>query len=250
VSTKILKYDSNEDFDIQARRVFVCLGAIETTRILMNSAGVEQSGNAEELGRNLSDHLGFKIGSVSFESLRRWAPIVDYQVKLDGSRLWPRWAIRNRPTKFESLRGFLYFSNTRKVNSKFCADLNLFIEVPNSSNRRIELAATRSHLARIPEIRISFEVSDGEWQEISQFKDWLLDQVSETQGVESVIAGHSFSKENLQTTNHPSGTHPFSIQSLPNVFPLSAGLLPRASATHPTLVSMAIAVATVNRLLG
>jgi hypothetical protein len=271
VSVRLIGYGEANEFEVRAKRVFVCLGTVETTRLLLNSVENE---DLAVLGRNLSDHLTIKLGSVKFSGPNRWASLIDYTENQDGSRLWPRWSISNYPKEFESLRGFIYFTNKnfggRQVairnprgdfefnrmkpdadlkNGWLEADINLFIEAPNSPERGISLVSSGGFTPRIPRIRIDFDISSTEWELIIRYGRWLLSNIEAMPGVELVVQNQDMRIEDLQTSNHPSGTHAAVIPSLPNVYPISAGILPRASATHPTMATMAIAVATVAQLL-
>ncbi|ASY17817.1 GMC family oxidoreductase N-terminal domain-containing protein [Candidatus Planktophila versatilis] len=275
VTVRMIRFGETDEFEVRAKRVFVCLGTIETTRLLMNSVKSTENGDLAALGRNLSDHLTIKLGSVKFSGLFQWAPLIDYSENQDGSRLWPRWSISNQPKEFDSLRGFIYFTNINhggprvsfrnpRGDSEFYgmksngdsskgsveADINLFIESPNSPERGISLETDEGFTPRIPGIRIDFDISSDEWNLIIRYGKWLLSCIDAMPGVENVVQRQGLNIEDLQTSNHPSGTHPAEISSLPNVYPISAGILPRASATHPTMATLAIAVVTVDKLLG
>jgi hypothetical protein len=274
VTVRLIRYGEADEFEVRAKRVFVCLGTIETTRLLLNSVNSAENGGLAVLGRNLSDHLTIKLGSIQFSGPNRWASLIDYTENQDGSRLWPRWSVSNQPKEFESFRGFIYFTNKnyggRRVsfrnprgdfefygtksnghskNGRIEADINLFIEAPNSPERGISLESGEGFTPRIPGIRIDFDISSTEWDLIIRYGKWLLSHIEVMPGVENVVQNQDLKIEDLQTSNHPSGTHPAAISSLPNVYPISAGILPRASATHPTMATLAIAVVTVDRLL-
>jgi hypothetical protein len=274
VSVRLIRYGEVNEFEVRAKRVFVCLGTVETTRLLLNSVDSVENEDLAVLGRNLSDHLTIKLGSVKFSGPNRWASLIDYTENQDGSRLWPRWSISNYPKEFDSLRGFIYFTNKNfggrqeairnprgdfefygmkpeadSKNGWLEADLNLFIEAPNSPERGISLESGGGFTPRIPGIRIDFDISSTEWELIVRYGRWLLSNIESMPGVERVIQNQDMKIEDLQTSNHPSGTHAALIPSLPNVYPISAGILPRASATHPTMATMAIAVVTVAQLL-
>lgn len=241
-------YEGSEDFVLNAKHVFVCLGAVENTRILLKSNGKSIEGSQFPLGANLTDHISLKLGRVEFVSGGQWKSAVNYSRNKDGSRLWPRWNLRN-PDGYPGMStGFVHFDNFEQKGEALSADVSLFTEIQCFTGRRIGLVADSKSKSQLVEQRIDFSLSDHEYAELLRRKSSVFSAVSQVHGVSPVVEHQLQSKMEICTTNHPSGSHGYSFKSLPNVYPVSAGLFDRAFAINPTVVAMAIGVSAVNSI--
>lgn len=86
---------NNERLTVQARRVVLCLGAVENARLLLNSPGRQEvplGDHSGHLGQHYQDHPNAFVGEVSVDDPR---PLQDLFQLLyaHGQRFWPKLAL-------------------------------------------------------------------------------------------------------------------------------------------------------------
>lgn len=278
VATRLFR--ANEGFEVElvksfgggketlkATKVFVALGTIETTKLLLASRrylGI----TSDYLGCNLSDHLAIKIGKVLVEDNGEASLHFDYKNYLSSSRLWARWSLWNNSLPVAPIDCFVYLSNFQPTTvsgasnavprragaSLKSADINVFMEVPNSLERRLELEDRGLSSRDLSFARVFFKLTENEFQFYSEFIHDLANRIESLPEVVSVDLDHGVDMHNLQTSNHPSGCYPIgadagiidgrslALKDCPGLFAVGAGLLPRAGATHPTFISTSLGI--------
>jgi hypothetical protein len=261
------------------KRIHLALGTIENTRLILNSKKELNLLNNKYLGRFLSDHLSISISEINSNDITKVIRDFSRTTTLDGSLLWPRMSIETIDKNGKNIRSFAhgshfvfngstpifykflrkikkenYFFNKKKTGS---FQLNFFFEKLNSIENSIELESNTEY--EIAPIKIEFNIDqdEGDLQlEIAKnyFKS-LKEIYSLTQNINDFLSKFDkIGKSDLRSSVHPSGTYRMSINSEVGVVNtkselwndsririLGSGVLPRASSTHPTLISMMLA---------
>jgi hypothetical protein len=262
----LLDSQVNRFFSINTKKIILAAGTIENTRILLNS---DDSFSNKHLGTNLSDHLGINLGEYVLTS-----SIFDQESKFGVQKSqrdkWPRLRIISNNDEIESFVHATSLNNPHlpnrldkylsKIGLKCATELvgknvtiQLFIEKTNDVNCKIysNLKPEDSLL----KINIDFNLLSSELNMIneiaSKYHDFLITSGIATSENNSPI---EIKPNDIMTTCHPSGTLRMAetpdlglvskkslLFSDPNIMVLGTGVLPRAAAVHPTLVSMALA---------
>jgi hypothetical protein len=268
-----------EKVKFTGKRIHLALGTIENTRLILNSKKELNLLNNKYLGRFLSDHLSISISEINSNDITKVIRDFSRTTTLDGSLLWPRMSVETIDKNGKNIRSFAhgshfafngstpifykflrkikkenYFFNKKKTGS---FQLNFFFEKLNSIENSIELESNTEY--EIAPIKIEFNIDqdEGDLQlEIAKnyFKS-LKEIYSLTQNINDFLSKFDkIRKSDLRSSVHPSGTYRMSINSEVGVVNtkselwndsrirvLGSGVLPRASSTHPTLISMMLA---------
>ena len=262
----------------RCRRLHLCLGTIENTRLLMNSSKELNLTGNQYLGKFLSDHLSLQFGTYSTGNL---ASVIREHARIktfDGFRIWPR--IKLQPsTEHDRGRSFAHidqfnFSGSIPKRYKLARkagyenlfyssrqsgsfDLNLFLEKSNEAGNKIFIE-NKSEVD-IPQLNIEFNLSETELIQVNklgyEYESVLRQKLPDMSRVPG-SAGTEFKlQREIHAGSHPSGTYRMSKMSDQGVVNrkselwtdsrirvLGAGVFPRASATHPTFPSMVLAL--------
>ena len=101
---------SNKPFVISAKNIFLAAGAINNTKILLESDLDIPS--KELLGKNLSDHLGVPIAEIYTSRIFKITKLFGYKKKKKANILWPRLTFSSNITdtqyEHEILDSFCY----------------------------------------------------------------------------------------------------------------------------------------------
>lgn len=272
--------DSNNNLSyLLANNVYIALGTIETTRLLLNSSTSSKVFSNRWLGHNLSDHLSLNLGNFTTLHMNRALSLFARRRSIDGNLLWPRLQLANtkdteRPRSFVHATHFRFSEKTnilfyrflrklklenlyikKSINGEF--RLYLSIEKENDFKNRIEMRNLDGN--PISMIQIYFGVSEGELKRIVDLAATYIDQLSSLGIIEeSSFVDHVSKKQAgyvLETASHPSGTYRMSstpdqgvvdsssrLWSDPRIRLLGAGTFPRAFSIHPTFPSMLLAI--------
>lgn len=270
--------ETNTEMKFGCKKLSLCLGAIENTRVLLSSSKELGLDVNQYLGKNLSDHLAFKYATVYTSNLPRMIREFARPRTVDGGRLWPRLksadqAIshlsnsfmhvdqfcfdRGIPFAFKVLRRLgkenFYFS--RKRSGTF--DLNIFTEKRNDERNCLELIKGTSH--DLSKLRIKFMIEESEANELLAIgKYWgevLKSEFESEIGEFSIIPDLETLYSVIHAGSHPSGVHRMSftpddgvinpaseLWTEPRVRIMGSGSYGRASCTHPTYTSMVLGV--------
>jgi hypothetical protein len=268
-----------EKVKFTGKRIHLALGTIENTRLILNSKKELNLLNNKYLGRFLSDHLSISISEINSNDITKVIRDFSRTTTLDGSLLWPRMSIETIDKNGKNIRSFAhgshfvfngstpifykflrkikkenYFFNKKKTGS---FQLNFFFEKLNSIENSIELESNTEYEIAPIKIKFNIDQDEGDLQlEIAKnyFKS-LKEIYSLTQNINDFLSKFDkIGKSDLRSSVHPSGTYRMSINSEVGVVNtkselwndsririLGSGVLPRASSTHPTLISMMLA---------
>ncbi len=256
-----------------ARRLFICLGAIENARLLMNNSD-SLNLSLKNIGKNLNDHLRFPVAKIKFKNFNKFRNIFDKKRNSTiSSNLWPRYIVESDDLKSYGFFKDWRYSNLffRKLNLKFfkkvfshkgTAVLYLFTEKLLSTNTNLKLSISEN---LIPNLEVNFNLVEDEIEQINSLTDLYLDQLSqqfENQILSidkyNIDADEKFLKS-VVSSNHPSGTTPMGTDSSSsvvnsdsqlwdhsNIFVFGSSTLPRPYYIHPTFTSMVIADVSLN----
>jgi choline dehydrogenase-like flavoprotein len=223
--------------------------------------------------------LSISISEISSNDITKVIRDFSRTTTLDGSLLWPRMSIEKIDKNGKNIRSFThgshfafngstpifymflrkikkenYFFNKKKTGS---FQLNFFFEKLNSIENSIELQSNTEYEIAPIKIKFNIDQDEGDLQlEIAKnyFKS-LREIYSLTQNINDFLSKFDkIRKSDLRSSVHPSGTYRMSINSELGVVNtkselwndsrirvLGSGVLPRASSTHPTLISMILA---------
>jgi choline dehydrogenase-like flavoprotein len=231
------------------------------------------------LGKYLSDHLSISISEIRSDDIAKVIRDFSRTTTLDRSLLWPRMSIETIAKNGKSIRSFAHgshfvFNDSTPIFYKFLRkikrenyffskkktgsfQLNFFFEKLNSIENSIELQSnTENEIAPIKiKFNIDYDEDDLQLEIAKNYFKSLKDIYSLTQNISNFLSKFDkIRKSDLRSSAHPSGTYRMSINSELGVVNtkselwndsrirvLGAGVLPRASSTHPTLISMVLA---------
>ena len=257
----------------KASRLFICLGAVENARLLMNNSD-SLNLSLKNIGKNLNDHLRFPVAKIKFKNFSKFRNIFDKKRNSTNSRnLWPRYIVESDDLKSYGFFKDWRYSNIflRKLNLNFfkkifshkgTAVLYLFTEKLLSNNTNLNLSITEN---LIPNLEVNFNLVEDEIKQLNSLTDSYLNQLSEQFGNQIM----SIDKYNIDTdekflksvvsSNHPSGTTPMGtgasssvvnsdsqLWDHSNIFVFGSSTLPRPYYIHPTFTSMVIADVSLN----
>jgi hypothetical protein len=255
------------------------LGTIENTRLVLNSKKELNLANNPYLGKFLSDHLSFSISKIGSNNINKVIRDFSLTTALDGTLLWPRISMEAKSSNQQEIGSFIHGSHfelndspplfykllrrVKKENYFFYKaktgsfQLNFFLEKLNDSLNSIEIDFFTE--CEIAPIKIKFNVSDDEFNSHLEIAQNYFNSLKDLYGFTEDINNFPFkvknlSKSHLSTSVHPSGTYRMSLNPEQGVINtkseiwddsririLGGGALPRASFTHPTLISMVLA---------
>jgi len=253
---EIIEYPSLNISKLEANNVFLCLGSVENTRLLLQSKENIDL-NLEYLGKNLTDHISFPFAKINTENISNIKNLFDKKEDSPTSNLWPRITYNN-----DSPHSFCYvdrFHKRKYTNNFFLkslikhdgnAYLNLFIEKEASGDTSLSLTPDSSSLL------INFFINNSEFESMIKLSDRYTEYFNESiEGIKISKINYDFSSiDKFTSTNHPSGTTKMSsepskgvvdkysrIWSQNNIFVYGSSVFPMASYIHPTFTSMALA---------
>lgn len=255
---------SGQKIKINAKKIFVTIGAIEAVRLLLNSPNLFE-GEETGIGKNLCDHV--TMASVSVQTSNK-SELRHLSPKSTKVRIHPRFY--HDPGSLNGLGGFSFidfnpaampesfmkrFSKriTRYELSPGSSIAKTLMETENSNQAFIEIRADPNGL--IPHLRINFNVSDffvNSFQKaMTQFINHLGSlNVDFDPNLEKVVVEPSKMFDSL----HPTGVIPFrespksgefgpdfQLNNHEGIYCFSTGMLPRAFSVQPTLTALAFA---------
>jgi hypothetical protein len=251
---------------LDANRIFLCCGTIENSRILLKTAEWNElpQGN---LGANLSDHLALDIGIIEGRNLQSMREMFGSKT-VSGHKILPRFRLDSQDSAQKNVDSFLQVTS---LDVKLPRVLKVFAGRNKLSRRLSRMIAPGQGLATIifetkPNPKRNLKISkngNSEWLDISFHVDQsefdeMLDQahryMNSLQSDSLLNATKNLDNlkiSNLKSAIHWSGTTTLGTNSILNsdlstvwnksIYALGANVLPRALATHPTFISVAIA---------
>lgn len=273
-SVIVKSLDNNDNiFEYKGKQIFLCLGAIENARLLLNNSETLKL-DEKNIGKNLNDHLRFPVASVEFKNFDKFRDIFDKKRnKVNQNNLWPRYIVEN-----EDLKSYGFFKDWRDSNvfiRKFkfqflkkiiphngTAVFYLFIEKLFSEGTNLNLSNQHEI---IPNLNVNFNLNNLEINQINNIVDKYIEQLNNQFGNQiknveryKISLNEKFLKS-VVSSNHPSGTtlmginpsnslvnNKLQLWQHPNIFIYGSGSLPRPYYIHPTFTSMVLADVSLN----
>jgi hypothetical protein len=251
---------------LDANRIFLCCGTIENSRILLKTAEWNEfpQGN---LGENLSDHLALDIGIIEGPNLQSMRQMFGSKT-VSGHKILPRFRLDFQDGAQKSVDSFLQVSSLDvklPVGVKALASKNrlsrglsriiapgkglatILFETKPNPKRKLKIIKT----GNLEQLDISFHVDQSEFDEILDQAHKFMDFLQSDSSLRVTKDLEKLTISNLRSSIHWSGTTTLGSNSILNsdlstvwtksIYALGANVLPRALATHPTFISVAIA---------
>ena len=260
----------------KGKKLNLCLGAIENTRVLLASRENLGLDSNQFLGKYLSDHLALKFAKIHTSNLPRIIRIFSRPSSIDGHKIWPRLKTsaflgqnfqngfahidefafdNNLPFFFRLLRriGKLNYYYSKKISGHF--DLNIFVEKINNESNQIQIVKSDK---MIKDILVSFKVDSIEIDAMFSIGNYWLKVIQDIFGSDvskvTLYPQANSIEQMIHSGSHPSGTyrmsstpnegvvnHKSELWVEPRIRVLGSGVFPNASATHPTYTAMVLA---------
>ena len=255
VIVELKSYPNLTQKKVQSNNLYICLGSVENTRILLNSEN-SLNLNSKLLGASLSDHISFPFAKIKVKNIDDIRKLFESRKDSETSKLWPRISFIN-----SEIQSFCYIDKfyARKSNQKYfqsllkykgSAHLNLFIEKQINDKTYMELDNNKMLL-------VNFIVTKKEFENMTQIASKYIEffRNSLQQEIKVKKLNLDYDKFNkLKTTNHPSGTTKMANNELEgvvdkysrlwnhkNIFVYGSSVFPSSSNIHPTFMSMSLA---------
>ena len=260
VGLTYLDYPTFETSQKKAKSIYLCLGAIENTRLLLSSNDY-LAFNKRFLGKELSDHISFNFARIESNLIEKIKEDFYYKYEDSSSTVWPRLQIKKAISEDSFCYLDVFESKQKKLFNKpsSSANMNLFI------GKRVneESVLSLSGADYIPNLNVKFEIKD---EEIEYYKSVVQSYINffENEYPESKIIRNNILDldiEKLNTANHPSGTtkmsgkpeegvvdHYSRLWGYDNIFIFGSSVFPSSSNIHPTFAALALADYSINSI--
>tara|TARA_X000000368_G_scaffold398710_1_gene369007 strand:+ start:2549 stop:3892 length:1344 start_codon:yes stop_codon:yes gene_type:complete len=254
------------------KQLYLCLGAIENTRLLLNNNEKLQLQD-KAVGLNLSDHLRLPVARVELSDIEAFKNLFDAnQNILENNTILPRLV-----NEEHSIQSYAYFKmwrynslilrkfklNFLKKKFKFSGTCEMFIfaEKPANNKTIIKISENNS----IPEMIVSATIEEND---INLFKDLAnsyFEILNNNYGdfVKNIrhfkISNRDEYLETIYSANHPSGTTKMGTNSkesvvnnlsqiwgFNNIHVFGSSVFPRPFYIHPTFPAMVLADYSLN----
>ncbi len=278
-SFEIIPGDENEVLFIQdgnklsysSSKLFLCLGAIENTRVFLNSTKLSKLKYSD--GLEIEDHLRFPIAKFKISNLYKFKKLFDKTKNSKNQKyLWPRFTYEGfnkesytffRFWRYDNLffRKFkINFLKKRIFNSGTC---ELYLYVEKEKNK----ISIESESKEIKNIKVSFNLDQEEISNINELVSLYINKYKENFGdliIDTEIYTIDLKKDFLRTVesaSHPSGmlkmgtnkessfVNKYSqLWDFTNIYIFGSAVLPRPHYIHPTFPCLVLADYSLNNL--
>ncbi len=236
--------DTNEEAVYYANKLYLCLGGIENTRLLLQSS--ELSINRNFLGNNLSDHLALPVTKILSFNFQKDRNKFDYIPEDANFHLWPK--LVNNKDLSNKKRYSGYTTEFKKLIYKLGTYyLNVYTE--KGENKSTNISLDKENL------QISFYVDEKDLSCISNATKTFTSTLKKN-GLK--ISYRKISNndilQNIDTGKHPSGTTRMSLTpddgvvnkysqlwKHNNIFVFGSSTFPKSSYIHPTFPALSFA---------
>ena len=240
VEIKCMSYPEKKTYLFKTKKLFICLGGIQNTKLLLASDNLELE--RKHLGMHLSDHLSFPMSKLFTLNHIKTKDKYDYIYSKGTSKIWPR--VINKEFIKDNHRLFTYFTEHKKRFRKLSIlnigtlKLNVFLEKKEDSTSNIKYDDEK--------LIINFNLTIEEENLIEN----LLKEIKK-----------NLKKSDSFFTYHPSGTTRMSFKksegvvnlfstlwSHENIFVFGSSNFPRATYIHPTFPALSFAHFSLDNL--
>ena len=264
----VVKTDSQE-ITYSCKNLFICLGAIETSRLVLENSNLVDSKNSKSL--YIEDHLRFPIAKFEISNLYSFKLLFDKITNNSNEKyLWPRFVDNSHKNssysffKFWRYNNLIYrklnlnFLKKRFVNSGSC-ELHLFVEKKDNLLDKMYIGTEKN-------LVVKFNLSQKEISKIEEIAKIHISKFQNEYGklVKNIkVYDLNLSKEFLdkvETASHPSGSLKMGKNSEtsyvdnesrlwehPNIYVYGSATLPRPHYIHPTFVCLSLADYSLNK---
>jgi len=268
---KVFFIKDGEKLSYSYSKLFLCLGAIENTRVFLNSSKLSKSKYTD--GLNIEDHLRFPIAKFKIRNLYKFMELFDKTKNSKNQKyLWPRFTYKgfNKESytffRFWRYDNILYrkfnlnFLKKRMFNSGTC-ELYLFME---KDKNKINIKYSDKE---IKNIKVSFNIDQEEISNINELVKLYIEKYKENFGdfiLDTEIYKIDLKESFLQTVesaSHPSGmlkmgtnkqssfVNKYSqLWDFTNIYIFGSAVLPRPHYIHPTFPCLVLADYSLNNL--
>lgn len=254
------------------KQLYLCLGAIENTRLLLNNNKKLQLQD-KEVGLNLSDHLRLPVAKVELSDIEKFKNLFDAnRTILENNTILPRLV-----NEEHSVQSYAYFKmwrynslilrkfklNFLKKKLRFSGTCEMFIFAEKPANDKTNIKISKNN--SIPEMIVSATIEEND---INLFKDLAnsyFDKLNNNYGdlIKNIrhyeISNGDEYLRTIYSANHPSGTTKMGANStesvvnnlsqiwgLNNIHVFGSSVFPRPFYIHPTFPAMVLADYSLN----
>lgn len=236
--------DTSEEAVYYANKLYLCLGGVENTRLLLQSS--ELNINRNFLGNNLSDHLALPVAKVLSFNFQEDRNSFDYIPEDANFHLWPKLVDRNNLSNKKRFSG--YTTEFKKLIYKLGTYyLNVYTEKVENKSTNISLNNEN--------LQINFYVDE---KDLSCIDNATKSVTSTLRKNGLKIPYRKISNDdilqNIDTGKHPSGTTKMSLApddgvvnkysqlwKHDNIFVFGSSTFPKSSYIHPTFPALSFA---------
>tara|TARA_B100001057_G_C22813024_1_gene936246 strand:- start:809 stop:1975 length:1167 start_codon:yes stop_codon:yes gene_type:complete len=235
-------FTDGSDVEFETKKVILSTGAIENTRILLNSPKL----HSPSLGKNLGDHVNIKVANLKVNE--------NFSIFLnkENNKIWPRLQSYEN-LKYSKNTYFCHFlTNLNKKSSEF----SLCYEKNKTDYNFIEHSF---EVDDILPIQINFMLDDQDLENINNYKNSAISFLKKNNFIRS-HKNKKISFNKIEDSLHPSGTSVFgpsqensvtnskgNLIVNQNIIVLGTGNFQRPYCFHPTLASLALTKHYINK---
>ena len=251
---------------LDAGLIFLCCGTIENSRILLKTAEWNEFSQGN-LGENLADHLALDIGIIKGPNLQSMREIFGSKT-VSGHKVLPRFRLDDKGSTQEIVDSFLQVSSldiNMPASAKSLISKNkvsrglarviapgegiatILFETKPNPKRNLKM----NKVENLELLDISFHLEESEFDEILEKSHKFMDSLQSNSSLRVSKSLDKLKISDVKSSIHWSGTTTLGHNSILNpdlstiwnksIYALGANVLPRAIATHPTFISVAIA---------
>lgn len=266
-SLSIDVYSSSDQMNsrLSCRKIFLCLGTLENTRLLLSSPVINNNPSKHMLGRNLTDHLSLSLGFFNISPFKRKLRKFLKFSNSQNTDFWPRLL---DTTNFPECDYFLHF----RIDNPELSSGSVLFRILNKLRitfgfHRIESLV---FFEKIKDENTFIKLHDGKLEinfytsgkDLDTYRNIALNSMANIEKFFNVcfltepewIQNEESMLNYLTDTLHPAGTISLTddfvngilnqnlcLNSTDNIYIFGSSVFPRSSATHPTLTALALA---------
>jgi hypothetical protein len=258
--------------EIECDKVFLCLGTLENSRLLMTSQNILDERLEKSVGNSLTDHLNLPVSTFWIHPLNSYFKRFLVYNSKENREYWPRLVNTSRLINCDF---FLHFREVEKrlFHSRYIS--YLWRLARKLGVRKIEVLAffekqaeTDSKLSiEDGKLVIDFFISESEIEQLIEVHGEIIDFLKSAlrfklSRFQPLCYDSTSILRHISDTLHPAGTvslssntkkkvlnSDLSLKSNSNVYVYGASSFPRSSATHPTLTALVLIECSIRSML-